>query len=84
MDILYNHGFVRRMDIGKGRWLFEPRLDNFHHDHLVCVKCGEITEFYDEVIEKKQDAVAKEYGFSLVRHIHQLFGICNNCKEQKQ
>ena len=83
MDILYKHGFVRRMDIGRGRWLFEPRLDNSHHDHLVCVQCGEIEEFFDEEIEMRQDVVAKEFGFSLVRHIHQLFGICNNCREQK-
>ena len=83
MDILYKHGFVRRMDIGRGRWLFEPRLDNSHHDHLVCVQCGEIAEFFDEEIEMRQVAVAKEFGFSLVRHIHQLFGSCKNCREQK-
>lgn len=82
MDIMHQHGFVRRMDIGQGRWLFEPRVDSTHHDHLVCIQCGEITEFLDEQIELRQEEVARAFDFSLERHIHQLFGLCTNCQEQ--
>jgi len=82
MDILYKHGFVRRMDIGQGRWLFEPRTGSSHHDHLICVECGEITEFIDDKIEAQQEEVARKFDFRIARHIHQLYGICKKCREQ--
>jgi len=54
-----------------------------HHDHMICTKCGEITEFVDEVIESQQHKIAKEHGFKMQDHSMQIYGICKNCQEQK-
>lgn len=79
LDILENIGFVRKMDVGDGRLRYENKLSQGHHDHMICVECGRIIEFMDEAIEKRQEALAKKHKFHLLRHIHQLFGICSDC-----
>lgn len=52
-----------------------------HHDHLVCLQCGKVEEFYDPDIEKKQDRIAKERGFIIRDHSLYLFADCTktNC-----
>jgi Fur family ferric uptake transcriptional regulator len=52
-----------------------------HHDHLVCVTCGRVEEFYDAEIEKRQLNVAKERGFAIRDHSLQLYADCTkpNC-----
>jgi len=47
-----------------------------HHDHLVCLQCGKVEEFYDPDIEKRQDKVAKERGFIVREHSLYLFADC--------
>lgn len=54
-----------------------------HHDHMICRKCGDIIEFEDPIIERRQIAIAKEYGFDLTGHMMQLYGICNKCVKLK-
>lgn len=51
-----------------------------HHDHLVCVRCGRIVEFECHMIESAQDRIALEYGFRLLRHRHELYGHCPDCR----
>jgi len=73
IDVLVKNRLVRKMDVGDGRSLFEPRLDDKHHDHMICLETGDIVEFFDEELESLQDRIAKEYGYKVVRHVHQLF-----------
>lgn len=47
-----------------------------HHDHLVCMQCGRVEEFYDEAIEKRQNAVARERGFEIREHSLHLYVDC--------
>ena len=47
-----------------------------HHDHLVCLQCGKVEEFYDPEIEKRQDKVAKDRGFAVREHSLYLFADC--------
>ncbi|WP_345991477.1 Fur family transcriptional regulator [Sulfurimonas sp. HSL-1716] len=51
-----------------------------HHDHMICTKCGHITEFVDEEIEKRQQTIAKELDFKMTDHSMQIYGICKNCQ----
>ncbi len=53
---------------------------NEHHDHLVCVKCGKIEEFQDNIIEQHQQDVAKKLGYQLTDHCLYLYGICPQCR----
>ena len=80
LDILVQNNFVRKLNLGDGRSRYESKIDNHHHDHLICNECGKIFEFVDLDIEKLQTEVAKKYDFKMKRHIHQLFGICSKCQ----
>jgi Fur family ferric uptake transcriptional regulator len=53
-----------------------------HHDHLICTECGEITEFVDHQIEKRQHAITDELGFKMLDHSMQIYGICKKCQEK--
>ena len=55
---------------------YESALDDEHHDHLICVECGRITEFCDEAIETRQEEIAKQHGFRIVDHKMELYGVC--------
>jgi len=73
IDVLVNNRLLRKMDMGDGRNRFEPRLDDKHHDHIICLETGDIIEFYSDELEKLQEIIAKDHGYELVRHVHQLF-----------
>ncbi len=83
LDILEKVGFVRKMDIGDGRYRYENKLSQSHHDHLICLECGRIIEFFDLEIERRQAQISKDQGFKLLSHSHQLYGICARCQPAK-
>ncbi len=53
-----------------------------HHDHMICTECGEITEFVDEEIEKRQEKIAKAFGFLMQDHSMQIYGLCKKCQQK--
>jgi Fur family ferric uptake transcriptional regulator len=59
---------------------YEPAHQVEHHDHLVCRKCGSITEFTNEHIEKMQKNVAREHGFKITDHTLDIYGVCRDCQ----
>ena len=67
-------GLLERLDFGDGRARYEEASGE-HHDHLINVKTGEIIEFQNEAIEALQEKVAEEFGFKLVGHRLELFGV---------
>ena len=73
IDVLVKNRLVRKMDVGEGRSLYEPRLDDEHHDHMICLDTGDIIEFYNKELEDLQDTIAKKHGYKVIRHVHQLF-----------
>ncbi len=72
-------GLVIRHHFEGGHSVFELSSED-HHDHLVCVKCGRVEEFHDEVIERRQRNIAAERGFELTDHNLNLYGLCPACK----
>ena len=60
--------------------LYEVSEGRAHHDHLICDRCGYITEFENDEIEHLQDAAAKRVGFNVVRHRLELFGLCEKAR----
>ena len=67
-------GILAKHDFKGGKARYET-LNESHHDHLIDIKTGEIIEFVDEEIEKLQEKVAKKYGYELVDHKLELYGI---------
>lgn len=73
-------GLVTRHHFEGGNSIFE--LDKGkHHDHILCVKCGKVDEFTDEVIEQHQAAIAKKLGYELTDHNLYLYGLCAQCQK---
>ena len=75
IDVLVKNRLVRKMDVGDGRNRYEPRLDERHHDHMICEETGDIIEFFNEDLEELQEKIANDHGYTIVRHVHQLFVI---------
>ncbi len=73
LDILVKYELIRKMDIGDGRIRYEGKIDDPHHDHMICVESGKIIEFVSDEIEMMQEKIAKEHGYEIIKHIHQLF-----------
>jgi len=67
-------GIVAKHDFKGGKARYE-QLNESHHDHLIDIKTGEIIEFVDDEIEKLQQKVAEKYGYKLVDHKLELYGI---------
>ena len=72
-------GLVKRHHFEGGHSVFELNQGT-HHDHILCVKCGQVDEFVDETIEARQKIIAAELGYELTDHCLYMYGICKNCK----
>jgi Fur family ferric uptake transcriptional regulator len=68
-------GLLERHHFESGKAVFELK-DASHHDHLVCLQCGRVEEFYDAEIEKRQHRVAKDRGFAIREHSLHLYADC--------
>jgi len=75
-------GLVTRHHFESGTSVFELNQGE-HHDHILCVKCGRVEEFVDEVIEQRQKAIAEKAGFSMTDHCLYIYGICADCQKKK-
>ncbi|MDI4634818.1 ferric iron uptake transcriptional regulator [Pelomonas sp. V22] len=68
-------GLLSRNHFETGKSVFELNQGH-HHDHLVCLTCGRVEEFYDPAIEERQHAIALERGFELQEHSLALYATC--------
>ena len=77
-------GILARSHFESGKSVFELN-EGTHHDHLVCIDCGRVEEFFDAEIEGRQQAIAKARGFKLHEHALALYGACTkeNCPHRK-
>ncbi|WP_301100544.1 ferric iron uptake transcriptional regulator [Propionivibrio sp.] len=82
-------GLLERHHFESGKAVFEINAGK-HHDHLVCINCDRVEEFYDEDIERRQKKIAKDRGFVIQEHALYLYAECTkpNCshrgKHEKQ
>jgi Fur family ferric uptake transcriptional regulator len=75
-------GILHRHHFEGGKSVFEISHKK-HHDHLVCLKCGKVIEFEDDVIEKRQEEVAQRHKMTLTHHSLYLYGQCKEeCEQQ--
>lgn len=78
-------GIVTRHHFEGGKSVFELSSQH-HHDHLVCLDCGQVIEFNDELIETQQKQIAEKHGIKLTNHSLYLYGRCTkpNCEHKKK
>jgi len=79
MKLLVEAGLATERHFDDGITRYE--IEQEHHDHLVCLKCGGIEEFECELIENTQNEIAERHKFQILRHRHELYGHCRNCRD---
>ncbi len=79
LGLLEDAHIVSSISFGAQGKKYEFGLDD-HHDHLVCLKCGGIEEFFDETIEKQQERISQAHNFKMTKHIMKIMGICSACQ----
>lgn len=74
-------GLLSRNHFETGKAVYELREDE-HHDHLVCISCGKVEEFFDAEIERRQRNIAVSRGWTLQDHAMSLYGQCADCQKK--
>jgi Fur family transcriptional regulator, ferric uptake regulator len=80
LKLLSECGVAHERKFGDGLTRYEVAGDGDHHDHLICVQCGRITEFEEPEIEALQEKIAARYGYALRDHKHEMYGVCPTCQ----
>ena len=73
-------GLVTRHHFEGGQAVFELNREG-HHDHIVCISCGKVEEFVDEIIEQQQEKIADQKGYAISDHSLILYGTCPDCQK---
>lgn len=81
LDLLVESGLVRAHDFGEGFKRFEPLLTPGRHGHLICSRCGRVTEFSTDRFERLLPMVADEHEFQHQAHRVEIRGLCRVCRE---
>lgn len=74
-------GLVIKHNFDNDQAVFELESGH-HHDHMVCMRCNKVIEFSDEVIEQRQQDIARKHGFKLTHHNLTMHGICSDCQKK--
>jgi Fur family ferric uptake transcriptional regulator len=82
LNLLSECGLIQQRQFGDGQTRYE--LVQEHHDHLICTKCRKIVEFENDEIENLQEQIAKQYGFVIQNHKHELYGLCLDCQTKER
>jgi Fur family transcriptional regulator, ferric uptake regulator len=80
LKLFAESGIAREIQFGDGQTRYEHADEGEHHDHLICTRCGAITEFHNDVVEAIQDEIAASHGFVIKYHKMELYGHCPRCK----
>lgn len=80
LKLLKESGLAHERNFRDGVSRYEVKLEDEHHDHLICTECGDIVEFEHERIEALQVDLAREHDFVLTGHKHELYGVCASCR----
>jgi Fur family ferric uptake transcriptional regulator len=84
LKLLTECGVANERRFGDGLTRYELADDATHHDHLICVECGDIVEFEEPRIEELQERVARSLGYELRSHKHELYGVCPKCSVKRR
>ena len=82
LKLLTEAGLAREVRFGDGRTHYEHNYKHQHHDHMICMECGEIIEFYSAELEAIQDAMAAKHHFEIKQHLLRILGVCAKCRRE--
>ncbi|MDI6715510.1 MAG: transcriptional repressor [Actinomycetota bacterium] len=79
LELLVESKLVGKIDLGDGRATYEHTAGHAHHDHLICVKCGNVQEFEEPMIEQLQEWACEKAKFKATGHSLNIYGYCEAC-----
>ncbi len=80
IPLLIDSGLIMETLHCREKVLYEKIYNRRHHDHLICIHCGKIIEFYNEDVEKLQDEICQQYHFQPTEHRLGIKGYCSECQ----
>jgi Fur family transcriptional regulator, ferric uptake regulator len=81
LNLLCECELVEKVSKTEQGTIYEHSLGRKHHDHMVCIKCGKIIEFYSEKLEKLQEKICRELDFKGKNHTLEIRGYCRHCQK---
>lgn len=87
LHLLVESNLVEERRFGDGMARYEGHSDVEHHDHMICLECGEIFEFFNPRLEALQEKLAEDNNFTIYRHRLELYGACKDveaCERRKK
>lgn len=84
LNLLCECGLIERVKKTEHGTIYEHTSVHEHHDHMLCMECGNIIEFYSETLEKLQEGMCKRQGFQGVSHTLEIRGYCKKCQKKKR
>ena len=84
LELLSDLGILQKMEFGDGCSRYEVNAidpDSHHHHHLICTKCGKVTEFEDDLLENLEQDIENKSGFRIMDHQVKFFGYCKECQD---
>jgi Fur family ferric uptake transcriptional regulator len=83
LKLLCFYGFAEKHSFDNGMIRYEHRHIGQHHDHMICTKCRKIIEFENDQLETLQVHVAATFGFHMLQHKMEIYGICAECRQER-
>ena len=86
LELLSDLEVLQKMDFGDGRSRYEINEANtpHHHHHLICMSCGKVKEFEDDLLETLETAIARKSNFMIVDHQLKFYGYCQECQSKRE
>ena len=84
LKLLAEAGLAREVRFGDNRTHYEHKYKHQHHDHMICLDCGKIIEFFSAELEAIQDAMAAKHKFEITEHLLRIVGLCAECRRARK
>ena len=84
LELMHRFGFAQKNRFDNGVMHYEHRHLGQHHDHMICTKCGKIIEFSNDRLEQLQSQVVAGFGFHMLQHRMEIYGICADCQKSRE
>ncbi len=84
LELMCRFGLAQKNRFDNGIVHYEHRHLGQHHDHMICTKCGKIIEFKDDQLEQLQSQVVSAFGFHMLQHRMEIYGICADCLKSRE
>ena len=82
LDLLVDIDVLQKLNFDDGRTRYEFNDSKVHHHHhLICLSCGKVSEFEDDLLEILESAISEKCGFSVVDHKVKFYGFCKDCQK---